>query len=594
MAAFKIRQTVDLNSSGPQEIKQAHGHVGDKKAHEWEVSVVRGGAPVDLTGYAAMALVNNGVGTVNIVATITGNVASAVFPAACYTEGTHECFMRISNAGDSSEAITAIMHLSVTAGETDTPVDPGADITTTLSGLLASEAARVAAEEERAAFYDGFSSRLAEITKLRNPSGAALANTLLAGRKSVVLNVLSDSTGNENTEWVYLLGQYIKDNYPAYNVKYKLYDYANARYGAWSHIGTPGTERGISVSVGGKVPPIMDCADVPVTSGDIDIEFEVAMPNWASGTERYLLTRYGASGSRCWIITVSTDNKFKFLFSTDGTSVSTATIHGWTTDVLTNDTFYRFRIKFDADDGAGHYTLKLYQSTDGGITWNQLGSTYTGTSAVTLFTSATQPYALGGASNTASAVCTFHEVKIRDGLDGLIVNPQPIEMFIPSATDAFNGRSVIGAPTVYLYNASIPGWGIATNDTIYGSTVVPCKNGHLFISEGHNDTMYVGTQYVAKLTALLTSIRARNKQPHVYVMTQNPCITPTTELDLRDARRDDQMGFAANNGLALIDIYTRMLLDSRGMAALLNVDGLHPNADGEQVILNGVIDYTGI
>lgn len=163
MAAFKIRQTVDMNSSGPQEIKQAHGHVGDKKAHEWEVSVVRGGAPVDLTGYTAMALVNNGVGTVQITGAITGNVASAVFPAACYTEGTHDCFMRITNAGDSSEAITAKMHLNVTTGETDAVIDPGSDITLTLSGLLASEAARVAAEEERAAFYDGFSSQLDDI-----------------------------------------------------------------------------------------------------------------------------------------------------------------------------------------------------------------------------------------------------------------------------------------------------------------------------------------------------------------------------------------------------------------------------------------------
>lgn len=161
MAAFKIRQTVDLNSPGPQKIEQAHGHVGDKKAHEWEVKVVRGGAPVDLTGYSALALVNNGVGTVNIVATITGNVASAVFPAACYTEGVHKCFMRITNASEESEAITATMHLNVVGSETDNPVDGGTGLGETLSGLLASEAARVSAEEERAAFYDGFNSQLA-------------------------------------------------------------------------------------------------------------------------------------------------------------------------------------------------------------------------------------------------------------------------------------------------------------------------------------------------------------------------------------------------------------------------------------------------
>jgi hypothetical protein len=97
-----------------------------------------------------MAMVNNGVGTVEITGTISGNVASAIFPAACYTEGVHECFMRITKAADSSEAITALMHLNVAASETDNPLDPGTEIITTLSGLLANEASRVSAEFGRA------------------------------------------------------------------------------------------------------------------------------------------------------------------------------------------------------------------------------------------------------------------------------------------------------------------------------------------------------------------------------------------------------------------------------------------------------------
>lgn len=169
MAAFKIAQYIDLYSGGRPDIKQAYGHLGDKLAHEWEVTVVRGGAAMDLTGYTAMALCNNGAGTVQIAATITGNVVSALFPAACYAyEGTHECFMRITNSGATSETITATMYLVVTAAETDTAIDPGTGISTTLSGLLATEAARVAAEEDRAdaetaraAFYDGFTSSLA-------------------------------------------------------------------------------------------------------------------------------------------------------------------------------------------------------------------------------------------------------------------------------------------------------------------------------------------------------------------------------------------------------------------------------------------------
>lgn len=150
MAAFDIPQTIDLGYSAKPEIKHAYGHLGDKLAHEWKVTVIRNGAAVDLSGYSAMALVDNGSGTVEVPATITGNVASALFPAECYAAiGTHNAFMRITNGGATAETIVAPLHFSVDEGESSPIIAPGTDITTTLSGLLASEAARVAAEEDR-------------------------------------------------------------------------------------------------------------------------------------------------------------------------------------------------------------------------------------------------------------------------------------------------------------------------------------------------------------------------------------------------------------------------------------------------------------
>jgi len=188
MAAFKVRQTVDLNSTGPQTITQAYGHVGDAKAHQWDVVVVRGVTPVDLTGYTAMALVNNGVGTVEIVGTITGNVATAIFPAACYTEGVHECFMRITKASDSSEVITALMRLNVTPSETDTPIDPGTDITATLSALLAA--------------YGGYSAKLADnaispddYTGTDAAKIQAAVNAAISGKRAIRFSRMYDVTG---------------------------------------------------------------------------------------------------------------------------------------------------------------------------------------------------------------------------------------------------------------------------------------------------------------------------------------------------------------------------------------------------------------
>ena len=51
-----------------------------------------------------------------------------------------------------------------------------------------------------------------------------LLNTLRSGQRDTAILVVGDSTGNETTEWVYLLASWIAPKYPAYTVNYYLYD----------------------------------------------------------------------------------------------------------------------------------------------------------------------------------------------------------------------------------------------------------------------------------------------------------------------------------------------------------------------------------
>jgi lysophospholipase L1-like esterase len=48
------------------------------------------------------------------------------------------------------------------------------------------------------------------------------------------------------------------------------------------------------------------------------------------------------------------------------------------------------------------------------------------------------------------------------------------------------------------------------------------------------------------------------------------------------------MGWASRKGVAAIDTYKAFREDPRGIAALLETDGIHPNVDGSQVWADAV------
>lgn len=69
-------------------------------------------------------------------------------------------------------------------------------------------------------------------TSGRTSSLAAVSGRLKRGTEDVVLAVLSDSTGNETTEWVYLTAQWLAARFPAYTVVYRLWNDTNQNYDA--------------------------------------------------------------------------------------------------------------------------------------------------------------------------------------------------------------------------------------------------------------------------------------------------------------------------------------------------------------------------
>jgi uncharacterized protein (DUF1330 family) len=220
MAQWVLNRYADLrNNIGVQSVGQARAVRGESNAHTWRVTVLDGMAAANLDGYSAQcSYIRPDGGTVYIDGSISGNVAEIVFPAACYAyAGTGSAILRlINNAAGVNVVIDGLM-FTISESETDVAIDPG-NVVPSLSELLAqmdamvsaenarveAENARVAAEEIRAAFYDGFSSQLADNANYTSILNNATLVELTLGAYIVTTAPIT-LTPVSNAAWAYAI-----------------------------------------------------------------------------------------------------------------------------------------------------------------------------------------------------------------------------------------------------------------------------------------------------------------------------------------------------------------------------------------------------
>lgn len=99
---------------------------------------------------------------------------------------------------------------------------------------------------------------------------------------------------------------------------------------------------------------------------------------------------------------------------------------------------------------------------------------------------------------------------------------------------------------------------------------------------------------MALFKAVIDGVRAITPQALLFVLTQSPHTTTGGYVIPHSKRRVNQMLYCNLNNIEVVDGFGAFVNDSRGVAALLNVDGLHPNADGEAVLTNALWDYVNI
>lgn len=388
-----------------------------------------------------------------------------------------------------------------------------------------------------------------------------------------------DSTGNEVTEWVHLFATSIGAANANYTVRDWIWNDATQLYDRPIVIqtGTAGrayvTPAGVSMAWYG-----------PTMGNDLDVRINLKNVNWANGAVQTLVARQGASGSYGFKFGLNSTGLVTLTWSSDGTTFN-ATKFGNTVPYAANAEGW-LRATLKADNGAAGHDVKFYTSSDG-ATWTQLGSTITTAGVTTVYQPTAWPFEfgsrnLGGEALTAAS--QVYEVQIRDGIDGPILNPPNVAAWLlPSASGGGFSGSINGAPVLDVFNGSKPGADLTyLNDATRLPKMLPLVSPlAIFLSDSHNENQISGPQFIGKYKAWVDAVSARHPGVPLVAMTQNPETSPATYVTQHGKRRSEIIAITARLGVDVVDVYGAFLADSRGLAALLNSDGLHPtNAVG--------------
>lgn len=420
----------------------------------------------------------------------------------------------------------------------------------------------------------------------------------LSDGRATTIQVESDSTGNANVEWVYMLTEWLKARWPNAHVKYKVADQTPPYYySTWEVMQAGNGERhayfGTSTTTAVKRTYYTPATAFTAITGDIDVRARLAPSVWSSaGGSQAIMAKWGSSGgSRSWLLDMDNSGKLRFQWSADGTAtVATLTASAGLGFTANQERWVRATL--DVDNGSGGYTVTTYSSTDG-ITWTQQAQSVTTGGITSLYNPTSQDYEIGGFGFTGFTLRggKFYEAQIRDGIDGKIVNPQPIESWIPrNASGGLEAGEFGGGGTLYVVNGAVSGAdspAFLSNDTYFYKLLPPFPGSLVFISCGHNDNNLVDAAFIADRDAWQTKIDARSPGNQTVWLTQNPKFAPSDSATIDSVhkharRRQLLMAWAARKGVALIDTYRAFQEDGRPITDLVQSDGVHP-VQGEDV-----------
>ncbi len=413
------------------------------------------------------------------------------------------------------------------------------------------------------------------------------------GTVSTAIQVIGDSTGDSDTKWPTLLARSLGAAYPAWTVKVRLFSGSTQKYGAATAIQTgPLGDRYFDGSTGTSTRYLPASQSVYL-SGAIDVSVKMRMASWIPSAQVQVFGKSGNPGARGFYGYISTGGYPTFAYSTDGTAL--ATMSATSATGITDNTDYWVRWVFTPDDGGGNRVFKAYKSANG-ATWTQIGTTVTTPGAVTVFNNSTIGFECGGVSaNSDVPLDRLYEIEIRDGEDGKIVAPVLPDLWPPKYPYS---AYFTGSPTLTIVNGSVAGGGITGGANLSDSTRLPkllpdYGQSICILSTSHNDGSDHGRSYRATYGTWVDAVKALLPGVPIAFLTQNPEKSGSTWYREHAKRRMDILSIAATRQETAIDTYQRFL-ENPYWATDYMTDNVHPNASGQSVLLEEIMEYIKI
>lgn len=417
-----------------------------------------------------------------------------------------------------------------------------------------------------------------------HPSLSAIKSILKFNRKSLLFNMLGDSTSDGDTDWWNLFLNDFIVKYPLWNLYLRKWDDASQSYGEIVNQveGSEGYKYARITNEGSnQVISTPHSASLAIT-GDIEISCKVSLDNWKPTTATCILEKWSVDTARSYMLIINaTTGIISLYWSNDGTTINN--IPSTAAPTVENGQDLYLKVTFDVDNGAGGKTAKFYQSSDG-ETWTQIGSDVTRAGTTNIY-AGTNLVRLGsyGIGTLWHLNGKLYTATIRDGINGTPVLMYDSAMHYYSTTlkdllgltyTIHNDITMIGGMSLQALNASVSG-----ENAAYGTAriadMLPSEADLIFVNYCHNEGSDVD---YAEYKTLLDALKASYPRMGVVCCTQNQQ-NITTVYFLQHGIRNAQISkYAGITNSVLIDFFTESL--NYEISEITGEDNVHPSADG--------------
>lgn len=415
--------------------------------------------------------------------------------------------------------------------------------------------------------------------------------TLSQGRNPFDIGLFGDSTGDETTEWFYLLAQLLSTGLGAsYGVAYRAWSDTRQQYAAATYL-TTGTEGRRYISAGSAATSHRVEVTSTAVTGDLTVIAEVDLMGGSPSSQFAIAAQYGGAGSRGWRLELTTGNALFFEHSADGTAQINRTSSALAAGVLNGGKVF-LRVQLDVDNGSAGNTCTFSYSYDRS-TWTTIGTPDVKAGTTSIFNTSTtmQFVGRGGGSITSlgkdfrfyslEVFASLDETAMRVSIDAGSV-PQRTSMTSiaykddvgNSGTIYFQGSTVSGSPRLCMFNGSVGGQVIAyAVDSGSGnarfSKLNAGQQGVTYISFGHNEAADV--TYRADYEELTDLIIAASPDAAPVGVLQNKRISPATYIEEHEIRKNQIAAFMNSQGFDTFNMASYV------STSQMKADGIHPD-----------------